>query len=89
MVLLYTIGEKWQPFFVVAVGQSIVFTPTARLTRCQFEQAKGIPVMYLHPLRFGPLGVGPGGSLRQCILLGPGYNVIAFRIRVLGHDPNY
>ena len=67
---------------------SVVWRPSTSLTGCQFKEAEGILVMYLHPLRFRPSGVGPGGSLFQCILLGPGYNVIAFRIRILCHDPN-
>ena len=66
---------------------SVVWRPSTSLTCSQVEQVKGVLIMYLHPLRFRPSGVGTLGSLFQCILLGPGYNVIAFRIRVLRHDP--
>lgn len=88
MIQLYTMGAKWQPFSSVAAGQSIVFTPAASLASCQVEEVKGIPVLYHHPLGFRPRGVGPGGSLGQCILLGSGYDVIGLVIVVLCHDPH-
>lgn len=90
-------AHRWRPGTPVAPGCtrshlgapwcSVVFRPSPSLTGCQFKKAEGILVVYLHPLGFRPLGVGPGGSLRQCILFGSGYNVIAFRILILYHNP--
>jgi len=70
------------------VWWSVVWGPSTTFTCSQLEQVKGIPVMYLHPLRLRPGCVGTCRSLRQRILLGSGYDVIAFRIGILGHNPD-